>query len=267
MNETERRREARRRLWAEACQGLDLAGKTVLDAGTGEGHLTRFLAEQRPGRLVSITCCEDELPQARAALGAYAESVQFVIADVTAMGEIADASFDLVMADFLIAAVSAFRPYREFECVRELARILRPGGRLILTGWEIWPECRGRTEQTLRELFKLRDAMHHLRGAESYREHPRFWIENRLAELAMPVERAVTVPDIHFDVSWLVKNVRSVLMSLPAGPVRSALADRLEELASELAGASAFQAGLEFGRLYAVIAMKLVPGYLVIDRP
>lgn len=263
MNETERRYAARRELWSQAFASIDLEGKDVLDAGTGEGHFTRFLAERDPKRLVSITCLEEEIPPARDLLGNLSARVEFHVADLTRMPEISDGSFDVVGGDFLIAAVAAYTPYREIECLKELCRVLRPGGRLVLTGWEVWRECRNRTERTIRDLFKLREGAHHLAGEDPFREHPRHWIESRLADLGMPAESVRVVPDIHHDMEWFLKSVRGSIASLAAEDMRSALMKRFHALAEELRSAGAFDAGFEFGRLYAVTACKLAGGILL----
>lgn len=263
-NEVDRRLAARERLWTLALEGISLAGKTVLDAGTGEGHFTRFLAAQQPARLVSITCHEAEIAPARARLAGLACQAEFRVADLTAMPAIPADSFDVVGADFLIAAVAAYSPYREVECLRELQRVLRPGGRLILSGWEVWPEVRHPTERTIRQLFQLRAAVQRLAGIEGFREHPRHWIANRLGDLGMPPERTVTVPDIHHDFQWFITNLERLIDQIEPVDLRLALARRLTALADQLrADADVFAAGFEFGCLYAVIACKLAGGLLL----
>lgn len=263
MDETARRMAARRELWQRAFRNIALEGKAVLDAGTGEGHFTRFLAERRPARLVSMTCLEREVPGAKERLGDLAAGVDFHVGDLTHMPEIASESFDVVGGDFLIAAVASYTPYLEIECLHELRRVLRPGGRIVLTGWEVWPETRNRTEAALRSLFKLREAIYHLLGEDPFREHPRFWIERRLADLEMPVEDIVAVPDLHRDFRWFFASVERALTAMEAGALRDALTEKYRDLSQRLGAESVGEEGFEFGRLYAAIACKLSGGVLV----
>lgn len=263
-SEVQRRWLARRSLWQEAFRGVDLANKRILDAGTGEGHFTRFLAEHKPASLVSITCDPHHAEQAQRRFESERIGpVEVRVADLTAMPQIANENFDVVAGDFLIASLSAYTPYREMECLKELHRVLAPGGRLVLTGWEVWPEVRNRTELQLRRLFKFREACHHLCGSEPYREHPRAWLEARLAELGTPAERIATVPDVHHDVGWLTTNIRQLVESISVPYLRDAMRRRLEELSNPLQGDPAFAVGLEFGRLYAVVACKLAGAILL----
>lgn len=261
MTEGERRLAARRELWSRAFSGIDLAGNAILDAGTGEGYFARFLAERRvpmpTGRLVSVTCLADEIPPAQAIVGDLADRVEFRVANLVKMPEIEDASFDIVAADYLLAAVAAYSPYQEIDCLKELKRVLRPGGRLVITGWETWRDCRNSTEALVRRLMKFREALNHLAGIDPFREYPQSWIESRLADLGMPAERTVQVPDIHRDLSWAERSCRRKLEDMPACELRTALENRLEEYMAPIRSSEAIAAGLEFGRHYAVVACKL----------
>lgn len=256
--EVQRRWERRTSLWKDAFSNVDLAGKRVLDAGTGEGYFTEFLAAGRPSRLVSITCDPEHARNAQAKFDRQSLGpVDVQVADLTNMPQVPDESFDIVAGDYLIGSMAAYTPYREIDCLKELVRVLAPGGRLILTGWEVWPEVRNPTERLLRQLFKLREAAHHLRGGEPYREFPRSWIQARLAEMGIPAEKVCTVPDVHRDLEWLITNVRKVIDRIPQDYLRDALLTRWNELANPLREDPALSFGLEFGRLYAVVAVKL----------
>jgi SAM-dependent methyltransferase len=263
LTETERRLAARRQLWRQALAGTDVAGKTVLDAGAGEGHCTRFLLEHEPAQITSITCIEDEVAAIVKSLGEQSRKVDFRIADLTAMPEIPSASFDLVMCDFLLASVSAYSPYREIECLAELARVLKPGGRLVMTGWEVWPRPRSRLDAAVRKLFGFRAAVHHLAGVEPFREHPHDWIERRLSDLGLPPERTTILPDVHHDFRWFGVQIRRSLEFIDPAPLRQALLVKLEELEADVVDHPAFGLGFEFGQLYAVVACKLEGGIVL----
>lgn len=266
MDERERRYAARRQLWDQAFRGIDFAGRRVLDAGTGEGHLTRYLAEQSPAELCSITCLSAEVEPARQRVGDLAHRVTFAIHDLVSMPKVPSDSFDIVAADYLIAAVAAYRPYREIDCLKELVRVLRPGGRLVVTGWEMGDGPRHPAERPLRQLFKIREAAHHLAGNEPFREHPAFWIRDRLTELGLPPERTTTLPDVHHDLGWLVASVRRAVGAVSDAELSALLSTRVDRWENSLHEAMGPSPSLTFGRLYAVVACKLTGGIVLDGR-
>lgn len=264
--EVGRRWEARQRLWREALAGVELRDKTVLDAGTGEGHFTLFLAQQRPAALVSITAAEDEVAPAIERLGHWSPRVEFRIADLSDLRAIGSNSFDFVGADFLIAAAACYSPFREVDVVRELHRVLRPGGRVLFTGWEADPAPASPTEARMRRLSVLREAIHLLAGRRGFREHPAEWVRRRLEEVGAPVERIVRIPDVHHNFLWFVDSVREAARGVGPAALACELGRQVDLLEAELANDSAFQAGVTFGRLFGVVACK-VEGGILLEKP
>jgi demethylmenaquinone methyltransferase / 2-methoxy-6-polyprenyl-1,4-benzoquinol methylase len=105
-----------RRLAAEAAVQ---PGNNVLDACCGTGDLA-LAAERAGGTVTGVDFSERMLVRARA----KSSTVDWVLADVTALA-FADGSFDAVTVGFGIRNVP------DLEAgLAELARILRPGGRL-----------------------------------------------------------------------------------------------------------------------------------------
>ncbi|HVJ82573.1 MAG TPA: class I SAM-dependent methyltransferase, partial [Planctomycetia bacterium] len=255
MTEVERRWQARRELWTKSLGPLELAGKRVLDAGTGEGHCTRYLAECNPSELVSITCLAEEIPPAQARLGEFADRVRFEVADLANLSTVPAADFDVVVGDFLIAAVATYTPFREIDVLGELARVLKPGGRLVITGWDLWQAPRDRLDASLRELFDFRSAAARLGGREPFREHPRWWVERRLAELDAPPERTEVVADVHRALSWAGRQTRRSLENVEPAALRAELEMKLAELERGVVDHPRLAAGVHFGDLYAVVGL------------
>jgi ArsR family transcriptional regulator len=96
----------------------------VLDAGSGDGTVTQLLA----GRARSVTCLDRNARMVAAARARLAEqtNVRVLVGDVEAIPA-ADAAFDQVLLYNVLACVP--QPAR---AVAELARVLRPGGRLVV---------------------------------------------------------------------------------------------------------------------------------------
>ena len=102
-------------------------GESLLDVGCGTGALLEALSVFAPdAKLSGIDPSSEMLKIARRKLAksieltqGYAECLPYP-----------DATFDVVVS------VSAFHYFRDPLCaLREMARVLRPGGRLVLTDW------------------------------------------------------------------------------------------------------------------------------------
>jgi SAM-dependent methyltransferase len=102
----------------------EVAGLDVLDAGCGEGYLSRHLARRgaRPrGVDASVTLAEAARAQARA----EGMSIEYFAADVAAT-PLPSESVDLVVANHLLNDLEDPAP-----AITEFARVLRPDGRLV----------------------------------------------------------------------------------------------------------------------------------------
>jgi SAM-dependent methyltransferase len=112
---------------------LDLArvgeGCAVLDVATGPGYVAGRAAAR--GAVVVGVDFSDEMLALAASLH---PSVSFQQADAAAL-PFADGSFDAVVAAFLMPHVSDLP-----AVCAELARVVRPGGRLALATWDPEPE-------------------------------------------------------------------------------------------------------------------------------
>ena len=105
-------------------------GLKVLDVGCGDG--TTALPEARRGADVLGVDIARNLVEAgkRRAKEAGLSNVRFQEGDVTNLAGLNDASFDLVVSIF--GAMFAPRP---FDVAKELVRVTRPGGRIVMGNW------------------------------------------------------------------------------------------------------------------------------------
>ena len=107
-------------------------GMTLVDLGCGRGGPGLWLARSHGARLIGVDFSAVAVQQAtdRAALFGLADRARFVVGDLAATG-LADGAADAVVSiDALHFAADAT------AAAREAWRLLRPGGRLVLTNWQ-----------------------------------------------------------------------------------------------------------------------------------
>lgn len=104
------------------------SGDNVLEVGCGTGILTRELIPlvSEPGRVTGLDLSDSMLAVARQ----QCPDVAFQQGDVCEL-PFEDASFDIVMGQFMLM----FVPEPE-KGLTEIKRVLRPGGRVVLSVWQ-----------------------------------------------------------------------------------------------------------------------------------
>jgi ubiquinone/menaquinone biosynthesis C-methylase UbiE len=109
----------------------DLAGKRVLEIGCGRGGFACWLAARQrhaPAEVVAADFAETAVAKGEAfAAGRGLTGVRWEVADIQNLGH-ADATFDTVVSCETVEHVPDPR-----RALTELARVLKPGGRLLLT--------------------------------------------------------------------------------------------------------------------------------------
>ncbi len=105
------------------------ASGTILEVGPGPGHLAERIARAAPdARVVGVDLdpAMVELARRRADAGGFSDRVSFLVGDVAAL-PLPDASVDLAVSTY------SFHHWEERAAgLREIRRVLRPGGRAIL---------------------------------------------------------------------------------------------------------------------------------------
>jgi SAM-dependent methyltransferase len=129
-----------------------LMGKIVLDVGCGDGTLASEF--RRRGASLVIGCDPDPRMIARAALRAKTErggATRYMLARAEEL-PFHDRSFDLVSTVTVLSFVE-----QRARAMRELARVLKPGGRLVigeLGRWSTWAASRRIRAWLGQELWK-----------------------------------------------------------------------------------------------------------------
>lgn len=116
---------------AEVADELRLAaGSVLLDLACGRGGYGLEVAARTGARLIGIDFSAEAVRHAVGLASALGRPAEFRVGDLTATG-LADASVDGVMC---LDSVQFADP--QDSAYREIRRVLRPGGRVVLTCWE-----------------------------------------------------------------------------------------------------------------------------------
>jgi demethylmenaquinone methyltransferase/2-methoxy-6-polyprenyl-1,4-benzoquinol methylase len=118
------------RLWRRKAVRLSGAkpGDAVLDCATGTGDLALAFKRQvgEAGRVVGTDFCKEMLDSAPAKAEREGLRLEFQVADAMAL-PFADDSFDVASIAFGIRNVDD-----PVKCLSEMARVVRPGGRVVV---------------------------------------------------------------------------------------------------------------------------------------
>jgi SAM-dependent methyltransferase len=142
-------------------------GEDVLDVGCGTGNAA-LRAAQAGGRVTGVDLTPELLEEARRLAADAGHDIEYLEGDAEAL-PVADESFDVVVSVMGVM----FAP-RHRVAAAELARVLRPGGRLCVTGWS--------PDGEIGKLFKTLGS--HLPDPPPIAEPPLLWgVEAHVREL------------------------------------------------------------------------------------
>jgi SAM-dependent methyltransferase len=116
---------------AEATAALRLAaGQTLVDLACGRGGYGLEIAARTGARLIGVDFSAEAVRQAREYARKLGAAAEFCIGDLAGTGLAASSADAVLCVDAIQFAGQLDAAYRE------LARILKPGGRAVLTCWE-----------------------------------------------------------------------------------------------------------------------------------
>ncbi|OLP16554.1 SAM-dependent methyltransferase [Leptolyngbya sp. 'hensonii'] len=112
----------------ELCEPI--AGLQILDLGCGEGYCSRELRRRGAGEVVGVDLSQGMIAAAQAQEEREPLGINYEVGCATDLTRFGDRQFDQVVAVFLFNYLTLAQTQ---ECMTEVIRILRPGGRFIFS--------------------------------------------------------------------------------------------------------------------------------------
>jgi ubiquinone/menaquinone biosynthesis C-methylase UbiE len=166
----------------QLCEAVDLrSGERVLDVAAGNGNAS-LAAARRWGRVTATDYVGALLDRAKERAHAERLAIEFQQADAEAL-PFADASYDVALSTFGVM----FTPDQD-RAAAELARVVRPGGRIGLANWT--------PEGFIGQLFKIIGA--HVPPPAGVKSPAQWGSEARLQELFAAHDVKVTRQHFQF---------------------------------------------------------------------
>ncbi len=138
---------------------IDLSGLKILDGGTGVGYSAKYLA-QHVGNGLIVTVDVD--PNSFEMLINIVEEnildrIVFIKANLSKLDFIKENYFDIVNLYFTVHTIESVTPGETLQVLREMYRVLKPGGMLVIT--ENYPTFKpiDRAQELLIEFSKVED--------------------------------------------------------------------------------------------------------------
>ncbi len=105
----------------------DVDGKTLLDAGCGEGYLSRYYAK-RGAIVTAIDISKHLINTAMKSTKDDELTIDYKVADICDLDSIDDEKFDIVLSNLVLLNVPCL-----YEAISEFHRILKTGGILVVS--------------------------------------------------------------------------------------------------------------------------------------
>jgi ubiquinone/menaquinone biosynthesis C-methylase UbiE len=105
----------------------ELAGKSILDLGCGEGFYTRKFKQKGAARVVGVDISEKMIELARREEAREPLGIEYIVCDVLELGQIG--SFELVVASYLLNCAQTKEQL--LKMCQSIYANLKPGGRFV----------------------------------------------------------------------------------------------------------------------------------------
>ncbi|MFW6196858.1 MAG: class I SAM-dependent methyltransferase [Thermoplasmatota archaeon] len=215
----------------EKLKGLDLEDKKVLDAGTGACGMTKYL-ENWGAEVVSVDINKDWQKDCRD----KTKSSQFLTADLSDLSCIEDESFDYVVCNFLVSALSQNKSIVISSVLREFKRVLKRDGMLVIIDYYPFDEdrCPVPCHNVQVELWRLENAISELMGKGHLVEFSPNVLSEELLNLGFKdTDNSTLLKEVPWPLDLLKEHEETILEdieSLEEDYLKNAFKEKLREL-------------------------------------
>lgn len=151
-------------LYEKIFQGIPLKGGKVLEAGCGAGNLSRLLLEGEAESVLAVSIDDDHISYCRERVPSeYKNRIKFHRGDLRNLKGVGSSTFDLVTAGFLAGVI---HPFDFDKITAEFHRLIKPGGRVIITDYEPFDGYSDETSRLHRRLWNMENALSVLTSGE-----------------------------------------------------------------------------------------------------
>ena len=173
-------------------KGLDIEDKKVLDVGTGACGMTKLL-EKKNADVVSIDLNTKYLKDCRD----QAETAQFLRANLSDLSALKPKTFDYVVCNFLVSALSQSKDLILTSVFREFKRILKDDGILAIIDYYPFDEERSPSplDPSHVGLWRLENAVNELLGKGHLEEYSPEVLGDELSALGFGHIEIITLLD------------------------------------------------------------------------
>ncbi len=105
----------------------NVSGKTLLDAGCGEGYLSRTFA-RKGASVTSVDISKKLIEKSTELAKDEGLPIEHHVADICDLRMLIDASYDIVLSNLVLLNVPCLN-----KALREFYRVLKPGGRVVFS--------------------------------------------------------------------------------------------------------------------------------------
>lgn len=250
----------------EKHHGEDSSFHDILDAGTGLYSLQWLASLCKQDKLDSYTAVTAEHAmrqrvQDKADEWGVAKGNSIVVGNWFGNVDLPKEQYDTILAEYLIGAIDGFAPYKQQEMIPLLVKLLKPGGRLYLVGWEPMPVTSNNpAANILCEVQRIKDACIMIAGQRKYREYPLHWILSqveRIPNISLAAEPQVfPIRYQHEKIVSLINAGRATLEHFPSKELAKSMGAVLDDLERQSKEATDATGTIEQGFDYLVTIEK-----------
>jgi ubiquinone/menaquinone biosynthesis C-methylase UbiE len=231
----------------------------ILDAGSGIESLT-FLTTQSFKELWAVSYDSEEIKKLEEQISKQNtdRKISVLQTDLSRRTQFHTHYFDIIFADYFLAAVEGCSPYRTPHVIAEFKRIIKPKGRLIITGWNRPLKVNEKTnlkQRAIARILNLKDSVQLLLNKTPYREIPDKHVIS-IAQLQgfklLHHSRAPHVATHAFFQSY-TQSITNKATDITNVRLRQAMIKEATSILSEVTPIKDFAKGVAFGEDYVLI--------------